>query len=107
MMAQFGFADFFHVPCDALEEAPPGPAWKPEPQERDELAALLEAVPDLNKVARYERRAWSRRKRALREFINIKVRTGALKAGERSQPASCMALDRIQPQGRQGLNSKY
>ena len=76
MMVQYGFADLFHVPCDLLEEAPPGPEWRPSPQERDELGALLEAVPDLNKLDRYERRAWSRRKRALREFIAIKVRSG-------------------------------
>jgi hypothetical protein len=29
-------------------------------------------MPDLKRLARYERRAWSRRKRAFRSFIEIK-----------------------------------
>jgi hypothetical protein len=77
MGAQFGFTNYWYAPPDVLELAPPGPEWRPEPQERDESAALLEAIPDLNKLACYERKAWSRQKRALREFIAIKVRTGA------------------------------
>jgi hypothetical protein len=85
MMAQYGFADYFHPPCDVLEDAPPGPEWRPARQERDDLAALLEATPDLNKLDRYERRAWSRRKRAQRKFIAIKVRSGGTRAAEYSQ----------------------
>src|SRR5262249_41055791 len=64
MMVQYGFTDLIRVPCDVLENAPPGPEWRPQRQERDDLTALLEALPDLNKLARYERKAWSRRKRA-------------------------------------------
>jgi hypothetical protein len=41
---------------------------------RDEFEALRLAMPDLDRLARYERRAWSRQKRALREFIEIKSR---------------------------------
>jgi type II secretory pathway predicted ATPase ExeA len=41
---------------------------------RDEFDALRLAMPDLDRLARYERRAWSRQKRALREFIEIKSR---------------------------------
>ena len=41
---------------------------------RDEFDALRLAMPDLDRVARYERRAWSRQKRAFREFIEIKSR---------------------------------
>jgi hypothetical protein len=39
---------------------------------RDEFDAMRRAMPDLDRLARYERRAWSRRKRAIRDFIEIK-----------------------------------
>jgi hypothetical protein len=41
-------------------------------QQRDEYEALEEAVPDLIRLERYERRAWSRQKGAIREFLNLK-----------------------------------
>jgi hypothetical protein len=41
-------------------------------EERDESDAMCEAMPDLIRLARYERRGWSRQKRALRRFIDIK-----------------------------------
>jgi hypothetical protein len=41
---------------------------------RDEFDALRLAMPDLDRLARYERRAWSRQKRAFREFIEIQSR---------------------------------
>ncbi len=41
--------------------------------ERDEHEAIRVAVPDLNKLIRYERRALSRRKNALYKFIAIKL----------------------------------
>jgi hypothetical protein len=41
-------------------------------EERDEFDAMREARPDLDRQARYERRAWSRRKRAIRNFMEIK-----------------------------------
>jgi hypothetical protein len=44
------------------------------PMERDEHEALCEAFPDLLHFGRYERRARSRQKRALRTFIAIKAR---------------------------------
>jgi hypothetical protein len=44
--------------------------------ERDEVEVLREAVPDLLRLHRYERRAWSRQKRAIRGFMNIKIRLG-------------------------------
>ena len=44
-------------------------------EERDEVDALREAMPGLNRLARYERRAWSRRKRAMRNFTEIKSRS--------------------------------
>ena len=39
---------------------------------RDEYEALEAAILDLKRLDRYERRAWSRQKRALREFMRIK-----------------------------------
>lgn len=52
----------------------PEPPWNPKPPiERDEHDALREAIPDLKRLLRYERRAWSRRRRAVREFIAIKA----------------------------------
>jgi hypothetical protein len=33
---------------------------------------MRQAMPDLDRLVRYERRAWSRRKRALRDFVAIK-----------------------------------
>jgi hypothetical protein len=48
----------------------------PKPIElRDELGAMRRAMPALERLARYERRAWSGRERALRNFIAIKSRT--------------------------------
>jgi hypothetical protein len=41
-------------------------------QDRDEVEAFCEAIPDLKKLERYERRAWSRQKRAIRDFIGMK-----------------------------------
>ena len=34
--------------------------------------SMRRAMPDLDRLARYERRAWSRWKRAIRDFIKIK-----------------------------------
>ena len=42
-------------------------------QERDDYEALEEAIPDLKRLERYERRIWSAQKRAVREFMNIKL----------------------------------
>jgi hypothetical protein len=41
-------------------------------RERNEYDALEEAVPDLIRLERYERRAWSRQRRAIYEFVNLK-----------------------------------
>jgi hypothetical protein len=43
-------------------------------KERDEVDAMHAAMPDLERLARYERRAWARRKRALRNFMDIKTK---------------------------------
>jgi hypothetical protein len=44
-------------------------------EERDEVEAMREAVPDLERLTRYERRAWSRGRRALRQFMDIRPMT--------------------------------
>jgi hypothetical protein len=56
------------------EVKPDEPAIKYEPRKkRGEFDALRDALPDLMPLLRYERRAWSRRKRALYQFIALKV----------------------------------
>jgi hypothetical protein len=42
-------------------------------EERDEYQALEAAILDLTRLDRYERRAWSRQNRAIREFVRIKL----------------------------------
>jgi hypothetical protein len=44
-----------------------------EAGQRDEYEAFQAAMPDLARLERYESRAWSRQKRAFREFIRIKT----------------------------------
>jgi hypothetical protein len=46
-------------------------------QERDEYEAIEEAISDLVRLVRYERRAWSRQKRAICEFMNHRVKLRA------------------------------
>jgi hypothetical protein len=41
--------------------------------ERDEFDAMRSAMPDLDRLERYRRRAWSRQKRAMRRFIEIET----------------------------------
>jgi len=40
--------------------------------ERDEPGAVQEALPDLVRLDRYARRAWSRQKRAIRNYMKIR-----------------------------------
>ena len=42
-------------------------------QERADDEALREAIPDLKRLDRYERRAWSQHKRAISQFMNVKL----------------------------------
>jgi hypothetical protein len=42
-------------------------------EERDEFEALQAALPDLVRLDRYQCRAWSRQKRAIREFLKMKI----------------------------------
>ena len=53
-------------------------ALNPTPlEERDEVDAMREAIPDLNRLTRYERQALSRHKRALRRFMDVKFKRQA------------------------------
>ncbi len=47
--------------------------------DRDEGAAILVALPDLKRANRYEKRAWSRRRKAFLEFLRIKAETSNAK----------------------------
>jgi hypothetical protein len=59
----------------------PGPAEKHDAKrERDEFAAVEEAVPNLKRLDRYERRAWSQQKKAIRNFMNIRLMRNLRKA---------------------------
>jgi hypothetical protein len=49
-------------------------------RERDEFEAVEEAIPDLKQLDRYERRAWSQQKRAIRNFMNIRLMRNLRKA---------------------------
>jgi hypothetical protein len=79
------YGDLVPIGLKALLEEPASPeagqgtldpANKPieEGGERDQYQALEAAVLDLVRLDRYERRAWSRQKRAINHFINIKMR---------------------------------
>jgi hypothetical protein len=59
--------------------------------ERDEYSAFCEAIPDLQRFARYERRARSRQKRALNQFIAIKA------LGQKSKSDSRAAAIAVPP----------
>lgn len=65
------------LPMEILAGRRFGPGEMPlkyEPlKERDEYEAMQEAMPDLKRLQRYERRALSRQKRAIRLFVAIMV----------------------------------
>src|SRR5262249_61421583 len=58
---------------------------------RDDFDAVCQAKPELDRLARYERRAWSRQKRAIRAFIEIKS------SGEQIDAAIDCKPDRKRP----------
>jgi hypothetical protein len=45
-------------------------------ESENEFAAMRDAMPDLDRMERFERRAWLHRKRAIRNFMEIKFKTG-------------------------------
>jgi hypothetical protein len=52
-------------------------ARQPEAIElKNEIAAMYDAMPELDRLERFERRAWLHRKRAICNFMEIKFRTG-------------------------------
>jgi len=65
-----------HEPIPPQLETAWPPSWLnviPEGTERNEHEALCEGLCDLERLRRYERRAWSRRKKAILAFMAIKV----------------------------------
>jgi len=62
-------------------------------QQRTEYEALEEAIPDLIRLERYERRAWSRQKSAIREFLNLKFTREILLARGRPKEVARASLD--------------
>jgi hypothetical protein len=66
-------------------------------KERDECEALEKAAPDLVRLERYHRRTWSRQRRAIRAFANMKL----IRSPSAAQPApglrdETMLLSRIE-----------
>ena len=54
----------------------PNENWKYQPlDDRDEFGVMQDAIRDLERLRYYERRAWSRRSRAIRQLIAIKALT--------------------------------
>jgi hypothetical protein len=46
-------------------------------KERNERQAVLEGLPDLVRLDRYERRAWAWQKRTIRNFMRVQVDLGS------------------------------
>ena len=68
--------DYEREPLPAHLEALWPPAFLKAYQdrkERDEYQVLREGIRDLERLLRYEKRAWSRRKKAIRAFMAIKL----------------------------------
>jgi hypothetical protein len=53
----------------------PRPLAELFPEGRSEVDALVEALPDIRRLGRYERRAWSRRKRDFKVYTDMKVQS--------------------------------
>jgi len=67
--------DYEREPLPAHLEAAWPPAFlkaRENRKERDEYQVLRQGIRDLERLLRYEKRAWSRRKRAVRAFMAIK-----------------------------------
>ncbi len=58
---------------EQYERARKGAEYCLKQQERADDEALEEAIPDLKRLDRYERRAWSQHKRAIGKFVHIKL----------------------------------
>ena len=55
---------------------------------RDDLAAMQDVARDLIRLERYQRQVWSRLKKAIRGFINIKL-NAELTPASANQALSC------------------
>jgi hypothetical protein len=75
--ARFGILCWYELSgeqMDQLESEAPRLGWRPPLiEDRDECDALMAAIPDLLRLARYERRACSRRRRAIEKFIKLRT----------------------------------
>jgi hypothetical protein len=68
--------DYLREPLPAHLEAewpPPFLKTRENRKERDEDQMLREGIRDLERLLRYEKRAWSRRRKAIRAFMAIKL----------------------------------
>ena len=68
--------DYYREPLPAHLEAKWPPAFlktRENRKERDEDQMLREGIRDLERLLRYEKRAWSRRRKAIRAFMAIKL----------------------------------
>jgi len=68
--------DYLREPLPAHLEAKWPPAFlkrRENRKERDEDQMLREGIRDLERLLRYEKRAWSRRRKALRAFMAVKL----------------------------------
>jgi hypothetical protein len=63
------------LPTHLLDAWPPAVLRRRDdmPKERDEYEMLREGIRDLERLLRYEKRAWSRLKKAVRRFMAVKV----------------------------------
>jgi hypothetical protein len=88
-------------------------------QQRNEYEALEEAIPDLIRLERYERRAWSRHKRAIREFglikflaeekvtnVALEARDGTLRDQLRASEKECQIKSRALSEAERQLADK-
>jgi hypothetical protein len=62
---------------------------------RDDLAALRDAARDLIRLERYQRQAWSRLKKAIRGFINIKLNALATRGSTKTISAALPLADNL------------
>jgi hypothetical protein len=91
----FGEGDAVAILLDAVSDEPApadGEAVERTPNEiaagqRDEHDAIKAATPDLVRLERYERRAWSRKRREILEFMRIKASSVAQGSGPAQEQA--------------------
>ena len=60
-------------PCQLISSSAWPPAFLKANEQRDEYQVLHEGMRDLERLLRYEKRAWSRRNKAVRAFMAIKL----------------------------------